>query len=323
MRKVALFIPALIVAAVVAAPNIAARTTASSHSAARESITVIIPFEPGQAVWVAGINGIKDAARELGVNVTTQWGNNDPVKTNNLIATAVAKHTQGLAVVIPDNNEFTKAICNASHQGIPVIAFNQDATAGPVLNCIKAYIGQDDISEGALLGNYLIKAWGIKKGDVLFAPAEEPTFTYAVNRSGGVRKALNKVGAKLELLRTSDNLSDALTKEVQYLLGHRNIKGIIALGGIPHQVAPQAIAEVKRKIPIAGYDMNAPVIKAINSDIDTAAVDQQVYYQTYLSVLELTKYIRYGLNPVSVNSSGNGFVDKSNIAAVVKYPGYH
>jgi simple sugar transport system substrate-binding protein len=277
---------------------------------------MIIYTGPSVEFFVPVVNGAKDAAKMFGLDLDIQYGDSDPVKQNNLIETAIANKVDALAVSIPDDNAYTETLCKAKEAGIAVVSFNVDGTTGPVLDCRMAFMGQDFVETGYLIAKRMIKDHGIKKGDLVFTPVEAPEAVYATKRYEGVKKALDEIGAKADLVGLGFNLADAQTKEVQYLLGHPETKAIIGLGSVPLTVAPKALEEAKMKIPVGGFDLTQEIIAGIEDGTITATVDQQPYSQGFYSIAQLAEYLKYGLYPSNMNTGGLGLVDKSNVGTV-------
>lgn len=317
----ALGVAAVAVAALVAGAGAAPKAPPGTDIKGK-SITFIVYTDSSVQFFVPVVRGARDAAAQFGLKLNVVYGNSDPVTQNNLIQTAVARKTSGIAVSVPDNQAYTKTVCAARKAGIPVVSFNVNATSGHVLDCVMAFMGQDFVGTGKLIGQRMIRKFGIKKGDLVFTPVEAPEAVYAVQRYQGVKKALAAVGARAELLGTGFNLADVQTKEIQYLLGHRNVKAIIALGSAPLTVAPKAISQAKRKkIPIGGFDLTPDIIKAIRSGVIEATVDQQPYSQGYYAVAQLALYLKYGLFPSDMDTGGRGLVDKTNVGKVAALAG--
>ncbi len=302
----------IIIFAVLAVLIVTPMTTKS----AAPKISFIIYTGASVEFFVPVVNGAKDAAQMFGVDLDIQYGDSDPVKQNNLIETAIANKVDGIAVSIQDDKAFDDTICKARKAGIAVVAFNVDDSEGAKGNCRMAFMGQNFIDTGYLIGQRMIKDHGLKAGDLVFAPVEAPTAVYAIQRYQGLKKALDEAGIKSELVETKFDLAGAQTIEVQYLLGHPETKAIIGLGSVPLTVAPKAITEAKMKIPLGGFDLTQEIIKGIEDGVITATVDQQPYSQGFYAVAQLALYLKYGLYPSDMNTGGLGLVDKTNVETV-------
>ena len=294
---------------------------ATGAEAAQTKITMIIYTSPGVPFFNPLIKGAQDAAKQEDVDLDIQYANNDQVLENNIIQTAVANKVDGLGVVIWDDHAFKKSICDAVHAGIPVIAFNIDNTKGAAGSCRLAFIGQDFVSAGYLIGKRMVAAAHLKKGDLVFTPVEFPDAAYATLRHEGVQKALDEVGAKSEIIGTGGNLPEVRTKMVQYLIGHSDVKAIVGLGEQPMIEALPSLKEAKLKAPVGGFDVSKEILDGIaNGDI-VATVDQQPYSQGFFTIHQLALKIRYGLYPSDMKTGGLGLVDKTNYKYAVKWAG--
>ena len=182
----------------------------------------------------------------------------------------------------------TRAICDATKAGIPVIAFNIDHSQGAKGgNCRLAFIGQDFPATGYLIGKRMVEAAHLKAGDLVFTPVEFPDAVYATKRHEGVQKALDEVGAKSEMIGTGGDLPQVLTKEVQYLIGHPEVKAVIGLGAQPMIEIVPAMKQAGVKVPVGGFDLSKEILQGIADGDITATVDQQPYSQGYYAVVQL------------------------------------
>jgi simple sugar transport system substrate-binding protein len=290
--------------------------TAMAAPQGKTRITLIIYTDASVEFFVPLINGAQEAAMMSGVNLDIQYGDSNPEKQNNLIETAIANKVDGIAVSIPDDNAYNSVVLKARNAGIPVVSFNVDHSKGAAGNARMAFIGQDFVQTGYVIAKRMIQAHGIKRGDLVLTPVEFPDAVYATLRYAGVKKALDEIGAKSELIGTGTYLADAQTKEVQYLLGHPETKAIIALGSTPLTVAPKALQEARVKLPLGGFDLTKDIIAGIENGTITATVDQQPYSQGFYAVIQLYLNAKYGLYPSDMNTGGIGLVDKSNVSKV-------
>jgi simple sugar transport system substrate-binding protein len=282
---------------------------------------MIIYSAPGLPFFNPVLQGAKDAAAEQGVDLDIQYGNNDQVTQNNLIQTAAANKVSGIALSIWDDKAFHKNVCDAVSAGIPVVAYNIDNSKGAAASCRQAFIGQDFVATGYLIGKRLVQEAHIQKGDLVFTPVEFPDAVYATLRHQGVQKALDEVGAKSEMVGTGGDLAGVRTTMVQYLIGHPDAKAILALGLQPLIEALPSLKAAKLDLPVAGFDLSTEVLEGIKSGKIIATVDQQPYSQGFYAITELALEIKYGLYPADMKTGGDGVVDKSNYQAAMKFAG--
>ena len=294
---------------------------AGGSPTAGKKVTFIIYATPSTPFFVPVVNGAKAAARLFGLSLNVEYSNSDVPTQNDQIESAIASGTNALAVSIPDNNAFTKTVCNAYHHHIPVVTFNVDATAGPVLNCTMSFVGQDFIRAGYLIAQRLITQGHLSHGAHVFCPVEQQTAVYAIQRAEGANQALKAIGAKCDVLGVGFDLGKAQTAMQEYLIGHHDTNAILALGEVPLQVAPSAAKSAGLShLPIAGFDLTQQISTDIENGTVIATVEQQPYLQGYYSVMQLALYLKYGLTPSNYNT-GNAIVDKSNVARIAALAG--
>jgi simple sugar transport system substrate-binding protein len=195
-----------------------------------------------------------------------------------------------------------------------VFAFNVPP-ANAAKTCVKAFVGQDFFAVGQLVGERLLKEVPtLKSGDKVLCPAEEPTQQYAIQRGGGVDKALAAKGIKCTSLQTTGEDAKALDALTTWLTSNPDVKAVVPLGGTPHRNLIKAEDAASVKAPIVGFDTSPQVIEGIKSGRILATADQQGYIQGFQTVMQGVLFLDFALSPANINSGGNGLIDKSNVA---------
>lgn len=279
---------------------------------------------PTDVFWGVIQTGAKDAAALYNIDLEIAFTDGaDPAKYNELIGTSAAKKPAGIAVVIRDESQFTENVCAAQKAGVAVMSYNVLAP-GKVRDCVEGFIGQDFTAAGELIGLRMIKEAGIKEGDLVLLPVEQPDASYAKERGAGVKKALDTVKAKYEVIQAgAKGDAEALENMTQWLVGHQTVKAIIPMGGTPHRNALEALKAAKldpAKVIVGGFDISKPVTDAIAAGTIKAAVTQEPYIQGFQAVAELALLIDFGIKPFSINT-GAGIVDKANVSTVAELAG--
>jgi len=295
------------------------------HMAEWNKINILfIPWsQSSNAFFEAVVNGAKDAAAQQGVNIDVQFGEEDANKQKTIFETGIANKVNGIAINIADDNAYVETACKAMKAGIPIVTFNIDDSrhGAPGSTCRMAFMGQNFIAAGYVLGKRVIAEAHLKKGDKVFTPVEAPTATYAVQRHEGVQKALAEIGATSEVLGTGNDHAEALNKMTQYLIGHPDTAAVIGLGQTPTSQAVQSMKDAKLKIPAAGFDISKEILDNIKNGELIAAVDQQPYSQGFYAVTQLALNLKYGLYPSEMDTGGAGLVDKTNYQFAAKWAG--
>ena len=301
---------------------VAASTMPAGSALAQEekvNVTFIIYTAAGDPFWNPVIQGAQEAAKDRGVSVDIQYADSDPVKQNNLIETAIANKVQGIALVnwLPD--AFTANIAKARAAGIAVITFDTDDPK-PNATESQAYVGQDFFAAGQRIARKMVEAGGLKKGDHVVAPVEDPDAFYGTERYRGIKAALDEAGITSERLDASPTMATALTRISQYLVGRPDTKAVIGLGSVVTEVGPQAAAEANVTPVIGGFDLSPGIIDSILSGKMVATVDSGAYYEGYMPIVMLYYFVKYGVPPSSIPIGGT-VIDKSNAELVKKWAG--
>jgi ABC-type sugar transport system substrate-binding protein len=317
--RVAKVLVALFVLLFVAGFAFAGGTGEKAAAGPKYKFTMVIYGTVGNPFWKKVVAGAKDGASGLGADLDIQYADDDSVKQVSILETAIVNRMDGIGIIINLDDAYTKIIQKAREAGIPVVAYNIDSTKAAAGTARMAFVGQDFVTAGYLITKRLIATYGIKSGDHVVCPVEHPEAVYAAMRYEGVKKALDEVGASSEVLNTGGvSLDDTLTKLTQYLLGHKNTAAVLAMGGMPMEMAPKAIADAGLKIPNAGFDITKTIIDNIKSGKSLATVDQQPYYQGLFTIVQLYFNKRFGLLPCDINTGG-AIIDKTNADAVLKF----
>ena len=280
--------------------------------------TMVIYGTTGNPFWAKVVAGATETADVLGVNLDIQYADDDAERQINILETAITNQVDGIGIIINYDDAYNRVVQRAIDSGIPVIAYNIDHSLGYEGNARMAFIGQDFQVAGYLITRRLIEEAGIGRGDHVVAPVEHPGAVYAQQRYAGVRRALDEVGATSEVLDTGGvSLEDTLDRLTQYLLGRRDTAAVLAMGGMPMEMAPQAIRDAGLDIPNAGFDISARIVTNILEGRSLATVDQQPYLQGANTVMQLYLNNKYGLLPVDINTGG-AIIDQTNAQIVLE-----
>jgi simple sugar transport system substrate-binding protein len=282
-------------------------------------VTMIIYTAPGDPFWNPVIHGAEEAAKDRGVKLDIQYADQDPVKQNNLIQTAITNKVDGIAVVnwIPD--AFTASIKAARDAGIGVVVFDTDDPK-PNATASQAYVGQNFFTAGQNIARGMIQAAGLKKGDHVVCPVEDPDAFYGVERYRGIKSVLDEAGITSERIDATPTMATALTRESEYLVGHQDTKAVIGLGSVVTEVAPAAVAEAGLSIKVGGFDLSPQIVEDILAGKTFATVDSGAYYEGYFPIVMLYYYAKYGIPPVNV-PIGGGLIDKDAAKLVKEWAG--
>jgi simple sugar transport system substrate-binding protein len=280
--------------------------------AENRSMYMFLFFDPATESTFAQISqGARDAAQLTKVNLTEQNAGGDVARQVELVESAIPNKPAAMFLIFQDPS-WGDAVCKAHAAGIKVYAYGVPPS-GQVSECVQAFVGQDFTVVGKIIGERLLKEANLTAGDKVLCPVEEPTAPYAIQRGAGVDQALQTVGTKCTMLRTSGADEQALNAMNTWLGANRDVKAIVPLGGTPHRNAVAAEDAVGVKAPIIGFDTSPQVIDGIKSGRIIASADQQPYTQGFQSVTQAALQLDFGLAPANINSGGNALIDKSNV----------
>lgn len=272
-------------------------------------------YDPAaDAFWNQMLTGAKNAAELGNLELTDQTAKDDAGTMTDLINSAIASGPAALFIPFNDPS-WESAVCEAADAGIAVFAFNVPP-ANVAKDCVKAFVGQDFVEVGKLVGQRLLEEVDLQAGDKVLCPAEEPTQQYAIQRGGGVESVLEKAGVKCAYLQTTGEDGAALDAMTSWLNANKDVKAVVPLGGTPHRNAVQAQDAAGVEVPIVGFDTSPQVIDGIKSGRILATADQQGYIQGYQTVMQAVLYLDFGLSPADVNSGGNALIDESNVSVL-------
>ncbi len=295
----------------------------------REPVNIILVAHGAcswDAFWCLVERGNKDAARDLGVNLTIiSPPTFDPAKTASDIDTALAAKPDGLGVTVTDGVLYEEPMMRAIESGIPVIAYNSaDQRAAEERIPYLTYIGQDEYEGGNLAGRRLVEEYGGTKGVCV---------NQAVGHVGldarcrGFADALAEGGIESEVLAISNDPAEAATTMEDYYTANPDVDLWLTLGpnGANPFYAFMNNAGLKAgDIYHANFDLSPEVAAKIKDGTTLLATDQQGYVQGYLVVQWLSWIVRYGIYPpTAITATGPGVTDLSNIDLVEKYAGVY
>lgn len=276
------------------------------------------------AFWCVVEQGNKDAARDLGVDLTIiSPPKFDPEQTASDIDRALAANPDAIGVTVTDGVMFEEPLMRAINSGIPVIAYNS-ADWRPRNERIPylTYIGQDEYEGGFIAGRKLVEAFGGTRG-VCVNQAVGHVGLDA--RAQGFIDALSEAGIPAEVLAISNDPAEAATTMEDYYTANPDVDLWLTLGpngANPFYAFMDNSGLKAGDIHHATFDLSSEVAEKIKDGTTLLATDQQPYVQGYSVVLWLSWIVRYGIYPpLEITATGPGITDKSNIGVVEEYAG--
>lgn len=286
----------------------------------------VVGGKPDDPFWSIVKRGAEDAgivAKAHGGSVTwlgPQNYDNLGVDAAELIRQAI--HQGADAIVGPDwvpeaMDPAFKAVVDA---GIPLIIYNAGGLKAADRLGAMNYVGSDDYKAGVMAGEYF-GAKGLQNlVCVNSLPGAANIEAHCRGMTDGI-KSKGGVGATLPLPATAFGNATAVAQAVKaYLLQHPNVVGVYTIGNVDANSSINAIMQSGKagRVKVGGVNMDATILKNIQTGTQMFTIDQQGYLQGYLAVSILDGHADYGLSvPTREILTGPQIVDSSNVKATM------
>lgn len=279
----------------------------------------------GDGATLARQTGAAEAAKALGVELHEQFSAWAPETMINQFKEAVAANPNCIEIMgHPGGTAFHDIVKQAVDQGIVVTVGNSPMTDLQAEFGTKGmgYAGVDLYAGGTLTAEAML-AKGLKAGDEamvygVFSQAERG------QSEKGLADTLEKAGLKVDRLEiTQDVNSDtslAIPVLVAYIQSHPNLKAIgTQHGGITGQMGQvlQQAGKQPGDIVVGGIDLGPATIDGLKSGYITATLDQLLYLQGFMPVVQCVMTAKYKMPGLSLNT-GAGVVTPETIDSLVE-----
>jgi len=278
----------------------------------------------GDGATLARQTGAAQAAEALGVDLKAQFSAWAPETMINQFKEAVAAKPTCIEIMgHPGSTAFHDLVKSAVDQGIVVTSGNSPMTDLQKEFGSKGfgYAGVDLYVGGQITANYML-AQGLKSGDEamvygVFSQAERGL------SEKGLADTLEKAGLKVDRLEITQEANSDATLAIPvlaaYVQSHPNLKAI----GTQHGGVTSVLADMLKKagkkpgeIIVGGIDLAPATIDGVKSGYVSATLDQILYLQGFLPVLQCVMTAKYKMPGLSVNT-GAGAVTPQTIDALV------
>lgn len=304
-----------------------ASNSAKTSSSSGNKLIYVIGYQQNNPFWDTEGKGAAQAGSQFGVQVRYEApATSSDAGMVSLIDAAIAAHPYGIAIDYTDKT-MEAPVLSALNAGIKVVLYNNNrfgaqsggATTNPKVTNL-AFVGQNEHLSGGVLGKAFVKYLPKGSGTVLVVNPFPAAFVLTL-RYEGVKAALSAAGYKTALLNVNGN-DPATTVEATigaYLQGHSGIVGLVGLGDPAASPASLYINQHHLKIPVATFDIDTTTYNLMKTpgSSEVLALDQQPFLQAYYAVEDLVMEMKYGFQPVSVNT-GTFLVNQKNISLVGK-----
>ncbi|MFO1141572.1 MAG: substrate-binding domain-containing protein [Amaricoccus sp.] len=280
---------------------------------------------PGDGATLARQTGAAQAAAAFGVDLKEQFSAWAPETMINQFKEALAAKPNCIEIMgHPGGAAFHDLVKDAVGQGIVVTIGNSPMTDlqaefGPQGT---GYAGVDLYQGGVLTANAML-AQGLKSGDEamvygVFSQAERG------QSEKGLADTLEKAGLKVDRLEITQEVNSdtslGVPVLVSYIQAHPDLKAI----GTQHGGITGIMADVLQKagkkpgdIVVAGIDLAPATIDGLKSKYVSATLDQLLYLQGFMPVLQCVMTAKYKMPGLSLNT-GAGTVTPDTIDSLVE-----
>ena len=280
---------------------------------------------PGDGATLARQTGAAQAAAALGVELKSQFSAWAPATMINQFKEAMAARPNCIEIMgHPGSTAFHDLVKQATDQGIVVTDGNSPLT--PLQNEFGTkgfgYAGVDLYAGGTLTANAML-AQGLKSGDEamvygVFSQAERG------QSEKGLADTLEKAGLKVDRLEITQEVNSDTSLGIPilaaYIGAHPNLKAIGTQHGGVTSVMDQVLKKAGKKpgdIVVGGIDLAPGTIGALKSGYVSATLDQLLYLQGFVPVVQCVMTAKYKMPGLSLNT-GAGVVTPKTIDALTK-----
>ncbi len=269
--------------------------------------------QPGEGPVLARQVGASAAAQALGVDkLNAQFSSWAPETMIDQFKQALAATPDCIVIMgHPGSDAFHDLVKQAFDQGVIVTDGNAPLTAlqqefGPLG---FGYAGVDLYAGGSLTAENMIQKGNLKAGDEamvygVFSQAERG------QSEKGLADTLEKAGLKVDRLDVSQEVNSDVTLAVPiltaYIQAHPNLKAIgMQHGGITGEMAEvlQKAGKKPGEITVGGIDLAPATIDGLKSGYISVTLDQQLYLQGFLPVLDCVLAKKYHTPGLVVNTA--------------------
>jgi len=279
----------------------------------------------GDGATLARQTGAKEAAEALGVELKSQFSAWAPETMINQFKEALAAKPDCIEIMgHPGSAAFHDLVKQAVDEGIVVTSGNAPLTDLQTEFGPKGfgYAGVDLYAGGALTAKAML-AQGLKAGDEAVVWGKFGSAERAISETG-LAETLEKAGLKVDRqVITQEVDSDAslgVPAFAAYVQSHTSLKAIGTQHGSVTGVMPEALKKAGKKpgeIVLGGIDLAPATIDGLKSGYISATLDQLLYQQGFMPVVQCVMSARYKMPGLSLNT-GAGTVTPKTIDGLVK-----
>jgi simple sugar transport system substrate-binding protein len=279
-----------------------------------EMPTHMIPPDPNTAIMQ---NGAEQGASDMGVEAQFRGPEQFSIPAiQQIFEAAIAANPDGIAATMPDPDALGPLVERAVNEGIPVVLFNAGLDVWGQLGALT-YVGQEELDAGIAAGERMAEE-GVSNALCINHQQGQLTLD---TRCRGFDEGL---GGTVKQVAVSGENPTATRNGIETALRQNpDAEGLVTLGPGVAEQALRAVEAAGRQdsVQVATFDISPAVLEAVRDGSLLFAIDQQMFLQTYLSVVFLTQYVQNRLIPATAVPSGPVFVSQQDAEEILKLAG--
>jgi simple sugar transport system substrate-binding protein len=310
--------------------SVAMAFTLSTAAKAEYKFNFVMHSDTNNAFWAAVHKGFKDACAQINADcqMLTLSGDGDQQEQLQNLESSIAQGVDGIVTTITNPTIFDAAVDEALAAGIPVITANTDDPEGAAGSNRLAYVGQDLEAAGYELAATLSKQFPDGPVHVLIGVADMNQ-SWAYTRANGIARFMEDYKAAnpdrkvtYEKIESGMDLSTVGNRVASYVQTNPNTTAYFDVG-FWEAGAAQGIRNLgyaPGQMLLAGFDLVDVVFEEMEKGYVQLTVDQQPYYQGYMSVHQLYLMNKYGLSALDINT-GKAMIGPDDVAQIRSFKG--
>jgi len=275
-------------------------------------------------VFAAWMQGAKDIADPLGVDVVFRFAEGDTTKLGPWIEEAVSAGTDAIVLVAFDPGTVADPIARAVEKGVPVCMSIIDLPTTKRTH----FVGVGDLVKLGKMKAEPLDPY-LKEGCYVLACHEELSPRSLTYKQAALDHWEKDLGIHVNIvdLEVTNDLTTAESRITAELTAHPDkYVAILAMGGI--STAASNLAEKNAgippgKIPITGLDFLDPTIEGIRKGYTIGVICWQPWSSGYLPIANLYPEIKWGLKGAEFIVTGIKLVTKDNLEGFLAHVAEH
>jgi len=312
--------------AILAGAASTAGTASAQDAAPGEGLVMYMQMggNPGDGATLARQTGATEAAKALGVQLNEQFSAWAPETMINHFKEAVAAQPDCVAIMgHPGSAAFRDLVAQATDQGVVVTIGNSPMTdlQADFGDKGTGYAGVDLYEGGKLTAEHML-AQGLQSGDEamvygVFSQAERG------QSEKGLADTLEAAGLQVDRLEITQEANSDASLAVPILAAYIQANPDLKAIGTQHGGITGILADTLQKagkqpgdIIVGGIDLAPATIDGLQSGYISATLDQLLYLQGFMPVLQCVLTAKYKMPGLSLNT-GAGTVTPETIGGLV------